>query len=224
MHQTLLKITIPKGEKLYADQFRMIVAAQDKLSPALFGRGEDGNTVADPEVRFVGGHQWVGLVADGAHEQVVYESLGTVLDATARHFGKACAVEIERHELSFRPTDYPIFYRATGVALKRRGQQAWEQDPAELLTARIGSTLVKQVDHRGLDHPGVEALEVANVDFDRQLGMQLKVQTGPTKEYVSLFPRVTFSVFAELKGFWFVGNLSARGHGRILGQARLVDA
>lgn len=61
-----------------------------------------------------------------------------------------------------------------------------------------------------------DELEVANVRIDRQLGMGLKTDRGLTGEAVTLLTKVEFTMFAELRGFWFAGNLSSRGYGRIL--------
>lgn len=221
MHQTLLKIRLPDGERFWPDELRLIVAAEDQMvSPALMGRGPDGKTLSDPPVRFTGGRGWVGLVANGTHDELLFAHMAAVMSATSKRFGQALPVQVEHHEIEIRRNDAPKFYRATNVAIKRRSSSAREEDLTKLCTQRFGRALVKQALSYGLDCPELDELEVANVSFERSLGMGLKTDQGQTGEFVTLLPVVTFSTFADLKGFWFIGNLSARGYGRIAGEIR----
>lgn len=69
----------------------------------------------------------------------------------------------------------------------------------------------------GLDCPVAEDLEVSNVHIERQMGMRMKVSGGRVvRECITLLPRVTFSMFAELEGYWFTGTLNSRGYGQIV--------
>jgi hypothetical protein len=215
MKQTLLKISLPRGSTLYPGRLRTLVAALGHRAPELFARDALGRTVVYPGIRFVGGGGWVGLLADELHEDVLMRHIGDVLMAASKEVGQACPVEVEHHDCQLIAGQRPYNYYAGRIALKRRHLKARTADIAELLTERIYQALDRTCAQFGMDCPDIDSLGVMNVDVQRSIGMPLETSAGESREYVSLVD-ASFTLHAELKGLWFVGNLTARGHGRVV--------
>lgn len=220
MKQTLLKIRVPDGHTLYPRQLRGLVAKLDKPSPALFARDEFGTSVKYPGVRFVGGRNWVGVLADEAHEEVLSRSIGDVLLQVSRHVGQPCPVEVEQHDLSLNASDRPYNYRASRIALKLRTHKGRNEPTSVVLADRIYGSIDRTCAQFGLDCPDQESMGIMNVVIERDIGMRLDTAEGETGEFVSLI-EATFTLHADLRGMWFVGNLTARGHGRVFKQYAL---
>lgn len=217
MHQTLLRMSLPNGRTLWPDELRAVVARQDKLiDPLLMGRDEHGRTLPNPPVRFVGSRKWVGLVANPGFEDLLYAHTGVVIKAASQQLGVPVPVVVEEHELRLSRSHTPSFYAALNVAFKRRNETARGMPEAELFVDRLRKGLERQAMLFGIDCPMGDELEIDNVRIDRQLGMGLKTDRGLTGEAVTLLTKVEFTMFAELRGFWFAGNLSSRGYGRIV--------
>lgn len=214
MKQTLLKIKLPVGLTLYPDQLRTLTAALDKPSALLFARNAEGQTLKYPGVRFIGAHGWVGVLADEDHEEVLLRHTGEILMAASKSLGKPCPVEIETHECALNPVHHLIGYRATRIAIKRRHPSARSADTAELLERRIYNSIDLTCAKFGIYCPDVDDLGIMGVTVEREIGMRLDTDRGETSEAVSLVD-ATFFLHAELRGHWFVGNLTARGHGRV---------
>ena len=214
MKQTLLRIKLPPGSTLYPGRLRTLTASLDKPSAALFARDDAGRTVKYPGVRFVGGKSWVGVLADSEHEDVLLAHTGQILMAVSKEVGSACPVELETHQCSLSPTHHPIAYRANRIAIKKRSPEARTADTADLLTRRIYTSIDRTCAKFGIYCPDIEDLGVTGVKVEREIGMRLETADGEYNEFVSLID-ATFFLHAELLGHWFVGNLTARGHGRV---------
>ena len=196
---------------MWPDQFRTIVAGQDrKVAPEVMGRDAAGQTVHHPPIRFVGGRSWVGMVADPGYEQLLLQHAGAAVQAASRALARPLAVDFEEHQFGVERSHTPVFYRALNVAFKRRSEKAKGEDVGALFSQRLVAALERQALRTGLDCPIADELEVANVQVPREMGMMLHT------EGLKLLPSVEFTMFAELRGFWFAGNLSARGYGRIV--------
>lgn len=217
MQQTLLRMSLPKGQPLWPDELRTLVARQDKLvDPLLMGRDNQGRTLHNPPVRFVGSQQWVGLVANPGHEDLLHAHIGAVIKAVSQHLGTPLPVTVEQRELSLVRDQVPRVYAAMHVALKRRHESARNRPVEELFVERLRDGLERQASQFGLDCPMGDELEIGNVRIERQLGMYLKTDQGVTGEAVTLLSKVEFTMFTKLRGFWFAGNLSSRGYGRLV--------
>lgn len=223
MKQTLLKIMLPHGCNLYPGRLRTLTAALDKPSASLFARDEAGQTVKYPGVRFVGGQRWVGVLADQEHEDVLLAHTGQILMAVSKDVGAPCPVEVETHDCSLTPTHHPIAYRANRIAIKKRHPGARSAEITQLLASRIYSSIDRTCAKFGIYCPDVEDLGVMGVRVEREIGMRLETDKGQSNEFVSLID-ASFFLHAELRGYWFVGNLTARGHGRVSRDLSLLGA
>lgn len=213
MKQTLLRIKLPEGEVLYPSQLRSITAALNKPARALFARDEAGQAVVYPGVRFVGGKSWVGILADEAHQELLMVHAGLVMMAVGKAVKGPCGFEVEDLECSLQAVHYPIAYRAQRIAIKKRHLHT--ADVTELLTQRIYQSIDRTCARFGMDCPDMEDMGIIGVHVEREIGMRLETDQGPTQQFVALID-ATFSLHANLKGMWFVGNLTSRGHGRIV--------
>lgn len=216
MKQLLLRIQTGHDLTLYPKDFRKVVAGLDQRAPALFGRDDRGQTVDHPAARFIGGPGWVGVLVDEVDSSLLMRHAGEIILAASQHAGRPLPVAFEEHTCSITRAPFVHHYRASNVALKMRHPGAREMDFTTLIAKRIAGALVIQATHRGMDAPEEHEFEIACVDVDQRLGMQLKTDRGDTGEWVTVVPSVSFTSFVDLKGFWFVGNLSARGHGRVV--------
>lgn len=166
----------------------------------------------------------MGVVVDDGHADLLMRHSGEIILAASKHLGRAVPVEFEQHEHSLVKTQFVHHYRALNVAIKRRGPSARESNIDALASRRIVASLLKQSTVLGMDVPEEQDLEIACIEVDRTVGVQLKTDAGLTNEWMTVIPSLSFTSFADLKGFWFVGNLSSRGHGRVVRQRVLPGA
>jgi len=214
MKQTLLRIGLPSGTLLYASRFRELVARLPNVPAMLFHRAEDGRTLPGaPGVRFVGGRQWVGILADPGYEWLVYDFMGAAVRAVTQYISKAVPVSVEEHELDVRSCQWPVRYWIRDMAIKRRTDVRRKISTHDLVADLLLRDIEAQAGRFGLDVPTRDQLDLF-VEVLSEKGLRLQTTVGVTNEFVHLV-NASFDIHAELRGLWFAGNLTSRGYGRI---------
>jgi hypothetical protein len=214
--QTLLRIGLPRGKRLYPSEFREMLAKIPSMPSALFHVDENRVALNDrPGIRVVGATGWVGLVADEENKLLLREATGAAIMAVSERTGQACSVEIEEHEFGLKPTFEPKVYWVREMVIKQRGKRARELDPESLIRDRIVTSLEATCEKYGIDCPTVDQLGIETIEAIRPRGLPLQTTTGVTKEFVMLVDARVL-IHADLNGMWFVGNLTSRGYGRII--------
>jgi hypothetical protein len=213
--QTLLKIGLPEGVLIYPAQFREWLAQEPNMPPVLFHRNPETNNPSNglPGLLTVGGKQWLGILAQPGHEDVLYSVMGAAVKRATTGAGKSVKVEVQQIEMGVSQTQYPVKYWVREMAIKRRGPKSREMDINELVKERLFESMQRYADRYGLDLPTAEQLEI-DVDVLKSIGLQLRTTKGITNEFVTLVD-AELSIFADLQGHWMVGNLTARGYGRV---------
>lgn len=213
--QTILKIRLPEGARIYPSRFRELLAKQNDLPEGFFhyenGRPRNGL----PETQVVGGKGWVGVLASGdAQRAIVAQATGTAIRAASAELGgRPVQVAIEDIEFAVRDGHMPITYFIREMAIKRRHPGARTADVRDLIERRLRQALARQAESAGLDMPVDYPLQIAEVTRER--GLRLETASGMTNEYVHLVD-ASFSTTLVLSGIWMCGNLTARGYGRII--------
>lgn len=216
MQQTLLRLGLPPGATVYASQFRDMLALQPGLANGLFHRDADGRTINErPGVRMAGAQSWVGIVADPGNEALLNSSVAQAICALNAHTGMPCKVEIENPQFGLTATNEPHRYYVREMAIKRRHRNARTSDLESLVATRVTRSIEAVCAANGLDCPPDDQLDVQVVEVIRPRGLKLQTSTGVTGEYVELLDAIVL-IHADLKGYWFVGNLTSRGYGRII--------
>lgn len=214
MKQTLLRIGLPSGTLLYASRFRELIARLPNVPAMLFHRAEDGRThPGAPGIRFVGGRQWVGILADPGHEGLVYDVMGAAVKAVAQEISKAVPVSVEERELGINACHGPVRYWIREMAIKRRTDVRRKASTHDLVASILLRDIEAQASRFGLDLPTRDQLDLS-VEVVSEKGLRLQTTAGVTNEYVHLV-NASFDIHAELRGIWFAGNLTSRGYGRI---------
>lgn len=174
-----------------------------------------------PPIRVIGGRRWLGVVADPNAEDLLMSHVGTIIQTAAGVAGKPCKVEIEQRQFGIRYTETPMRYMLREMAVKRRGAQAREKDIGQLVAERIfggANGGFHGIDGTcaefGFEPPVKELLEI-KVFPTRAIGLHNRTSNGQSKEYVSLVDAEVW-MNAHLAGIWQVGNLTARGYGRLI--------
>lgn len=219
MKQSLLRIKLPDGVLLYPSQFRVLVAKQIGFAPALFHRADNGQTLNRvPDVRFVGGKGWVGILFDNTAEHLLYEVMGQTVRAVQTATGRVVAAQVEELDLGAYASPYPIEYWVREMTIKTRNpkRQLARQgdDITTLVESVLLSGLARQAAATGVDLPSDDQLGLSVVEITKRQPLQLQTSYGLTSEYV-LMVNAKISVFAKLTGMWFAGNLTTRGYGRL---------
>lgn len=228
MKQQLLRIALPEGKPpLRATALRELLARKGDGSPLLppqfFHYGDDGRPLSAgvPEIRTVGGRAWVGLL--GISEDTPYfdSAVGIAIRVVSDHYGLPLPISVERPEVGLQSTEdliggqtRPITYYLRDMAIKRRTPSARNQPIEDLVRQRMLRGLVEMAARHNLDLPADGKLGLVFHEL-REVGLRLSTTTGPTNEYVGLV-NGEFSMNVALTGIWQVGNLQARGYGRIV--------
>lgn len=237
MDQFLLRFNLPAGQRFYPNTLREDLARTNALPSAFFaydqetGRplceaprrdgktataAQQANRAAIPGVRFVGGRSWVGILATGQDNKALLDqSIGVVLEAVTRRCGQPVPVNLERHSLSVESQEYPSAYWVREMVIKKGAARGMaDDDHKALVKRRLEASLEKQAMAYGLDLPPAEHLDIQIRELIRPRGLQIVASTGPTRHYAELVD-VAFYANAALRGYWFAGNLTARGYGRV---------
>jgi hypothetical protein len=214
--QTLLRIGLPPGTRLYPSEFREMLAKLPDMPSALFHVDENRVSLnGRPGIRVAGAAGWVGLVADADNKLLLREATGAAIMAVSQRIGQSCKVEIEEHDFGLKQQNEPKIYWVREMAIKQRHQSAREKAPETLIEERVLSSIEATCAKYGMDCPTAEDLGVKTVEAIRPRGLRLQTTAGLTNEYVMLVDAKVM-VHADLDGMWFVGNLTSRGYGRII--------
>lgn len=193
-----------------------MLAKIPNMPNALFHVDEKRNPLNErPGIRVAGAQGWVGLVADEDNKLLLREATGAAIMAVSERIGQSCQVQIEEHEFGLKPTHEPKVYWVREMAIKQRHKSARDKDPETLIRDRILSSLEATCDKYGIDCPTAEVLGVQTIEAVRPRGLRLMTTAGITPEFVMLVDAKVL-IHADLDGMWFVGNLTARGYGRII--------
>lgn len=213
--QTLLRIGLPHGVRVYPSEFREMLAKVPSMPNALFHRDKEGETLNErPGIRVAGAVGWVGLVADEENKMLLREATGAAILAVSERTGRSCDVKIEEHDFNIKPTNEPRMYWIREMVIKRR-TNARTQDVSTLVQARTLSSIEAICEKYGFDCPTAEQLDIQTVEVVHDRGMRLQTTTGVTNMWVTLVD-TRVMIHADLAGHWFVGNLTSRGYGRII--------
>ena len=185
--QTLLRIGLPPGVRLYPTEFREMLARNPGMPNALFQVNEHRQPLNErPGIRTVGGGGWIGILADEDNKLVLREATGAALMSVSEHTGRACRVAIEEHDFGLKPLHEPNIYWVREMAIKRRHQRARDQDMESLIRDRALSSIEATCDKYGIDCPTPEDLGIEIVEVVHQRGLRLQTTKGVTNEYVTL--------------------------------------
>ena len=214
--QSLLRIHLPPGHRVYPSTFREMLAKVPDLPNSLFHRDDNNETLnSRPGVRVVGARTWVGLLANPGYDRVVRDAVGPAIIAVSNHTGIACKVEMEQLEFGLVARDEPTVYWIREMAIKRRGPRALNMDLESLIAERVLTSIEAACSSADFECPTKEQLDIRTVEVVRSRGMQLQTTSGVTKEFVQLVD-ARVMIHAKLNGMWFAGNLTSRGYGRII--------
>jgi hypothetical protein len=216
-HQTLLRISLPGGMRIYPSAFREMLAKMPDLPNALFHRDDAGKTIntCPPAIRMAGAVGWVGLVAEPGSEQLLFSVMGSAVQAASTAIGKSCSIQVETIELNIKALNEPRVYWVREMAIKRQHKRAMEQDVETLIRERMLTSLEASCNSNGFVCPTADALGIEVVEIVHERGLRLQTTTGLTNMFVHLVD-ARVMVHADLDGMWFVGNLTSRGYGRII--------
>lgn len=251
MKQTLLKINWPRGVSCYPAEFREKLAKSELFPSEFFHYGKtmdvwdvtktvvDGQLKVDkvkvtktfekavplngrPPVRVIGGKEWVGVIADPGHEEMVLLHIGSILKVASHVAGSPVKIQLEEREFGINYTEYPVKYMLRELVLARRNVKARNQDIKELIQERIwgGSSGENYfgIDGTcaafGFEPPSKEMLDIKVFPL-KNIGVPLRPADGKSNEYMSLIDAEVW-MNANLSGVWQLGNLTSRGYGRII--------
>lgn len=236
MRQILLRIKLPRyAEPLRPNEFRELLARGSgdsglPLKNAFFSYDEHGQPMQGrPEIRLVGGKQWIGVLGSDEDSLSFHESVGTVLKITATHFGCPLEAQIERMRYHLEPSSSPITYFFRDVAFKRKSSRTREASTEDLLkNALLGergsNTLATEAVRCGFDLPTDDELGFEILSL-RTCGVSLNVSgVGDTKQWMHV-ANGKFQIRARLHGMWQIGALQSRGFGRLIYEIpdRVID-
>lgn len=221
MKQLLLRISLPEGRSaLRAATFRELLAKEGNgsplLPPAFFHYGENGRPLSagEPDIRIVGGQKWVGILSRSGDNPLFDMAVGLASRVVSNYCAAPVRINIEQPEYGFATTDRLFRYFLRDVAIKRRSVRRRKLTDQELIKECLITGLKKEATRMGLDLPGDGALGLLIHDL-RVIGMRLGTTKGETKEFVTL-ANASISLGLNLSGVWQIGNLQARGYGRIV--------
>jgi hypothetical protein len=213
--QTLLRIGLPRGLRVYPSEFREMLAKVPNMPNALFHRDEDGETLNDrPGIRMVGAVGWVGIVADEENKMLLREATGAAILAVTERTGRSCDVKIEEHDFGITQTEEPRVYWVREMVLKRKAK-ARAQAVETVIEDKALTSIEAACEKYGMDCPTAEQLGIKTVEIVRERGMRLQTTSGVTNMWVTLVDAKVM-IHANLQGHWFLGNLTSRGYGRVI--------
>lgn len=242
MKQLLLRINLPKGKTLYAGQFKELMArACDEIQsvPSSFFHYESGRPIsnAQPDIRFVGGRGWVGILSRSGNMDALLPVAGVATRLVSMHIGQPAAMELLEPEYGVESVEYPIRYFFRDVVSKHANR--WRGSNEDLVIRHLCEQLRSERDRLFLDLPAINpneflrdgkmmrrdhaeaecalikerlSIEIHGV---RSIGMRLETATGPTNNFVRLLSG-SLTMLLKTKGVWQFGSLQSRGYGRLI--------
>ena len=130
-----------------------------------------------------------------------------------QHFGAPVQAQIEELEYGV-VNEGQRTYHLRDMAIKTRSNRRRSEDKASMIQRILLRDLEGIANRHGFDLPPEAALDLT-LHEHKTIGLRLVTHNGATREYVDLV-NATFSINASLHGLWQVGNLQARGYGRII--------
>jgi hypothetical protein len=227
--QTLLKIQIPRGShRLYGADFRELLARSANLPEEFFQykngkpKGsklrEDGGTPlqseALPSICTVSGNGWVGILGQPGQEDMVDLATGKAIRLVNSHLGTICKVELENPNFGCAGSSSPITYWIREMVVRRKTPALIKADLATLIEIRVKSGIERYAEAYGFDLPSWEDMDLRIIECEHPRGLAIRTTTGITDEFATLVD-VQFKAFIDLQGIWMLGNLTARGYGRV---------
>jgi hypothetical protein len=215
--QTLLKLSLPTGTRMYASRLRELLARDCDLPPEFFHRNGNGGTLqGSPTIRTVGGKGWVGVLGDGnLGEKLVEMATIPALRSVQKEIGAVVPIRLEQHLPQIEKLETIAMYWVRELVVKRRSQKLREAEPEMLAELVVMNGLKRTSEYFGLDVSLLETDCLFRVEeVIRPRGLRICTTSGETNEYATLMD-VKFSLNRKLLGFWFAGNLTSRGYGRI---------
>ena len=214
--QTLLRIALPDDVRVFPSQFRERLAKEGGLPESFFHYEAGRPMKGTPTVRIVGGKTWLGILASGTDQyDIVAEAMKPAVRALELQ-GRVLRTSLETFEFGVEDTHLSQTYFIREMALKRRHPAARLADDRDLVTERLRQGLIRQFCENNFYVPDDFPLMVTEVIRPR--GLHLKTADGKSNEYVTLLD-AQFVTPLKLSGFWFAGNLTSRGYGRIIRDA-----
>jgi hypothetical protein len=229
--QVLLRFSLPSGRTFHTQDFKEAVARtcnRSTVVPPKFFHYQNGQPIPDqePDIRFVGGSRWVGILSRSGDANAVLPVAGLAAQLVSQRMGCPVPMQIEEPEYGIEITDYPVTYYFRDVASKRANRRRGSSE--DLLIRLLCDCLRRERDRVGFDLPKKNASEDADreavrerlgivVHDMRELGMRLTTASGATKQFVHLMSG-SLSMCAKTTGIWQFGSLQSRGHGRLIPQ------
>lgn len=237
MNQYLLRFSLPQGICMYPNVFREALAKTNLLPAAFFGYDPEtshpirqcssssgcsataaqlANPLAIPSIRIVGARSWVGVLATGdSAKELLDAAVVPGIQVVSAHCGAAVPVNVERHSFSMSGRDAPVEYWVREMVIKKGlCKQSGLEIQISVVKSRIERALLAQAAKEGLDCPPESLMDIRVAEIVRSRGLKIVGSTGETKQFAALLD-VRFYANLQLSGFWFAGNLTARGYGRI---------
>lgn len=225
MSQTLLRINLPRGKELRGADFREMLARETNLPEEFFhyengkpktaSPGDIKELDALPQICIVSGKEWVGILAQPGQEDLLDEAAGKAIRLVSNKMGLPCKTEMMTLNFGCKPSERPVTYWVREMVIKRRKPASRAASIEDLALRRIKAGLDRYADAYGLDLPVDSILEVKIVDCNQPRGLAIRTTKGTTKEFATLV-NVEVTMFADLQGMWMLGNLTARGYGRVV--------
>lgn len=236
MKQAHLRFTLPQDQRLGSGQFKDLVTKACSglnIVPESFFHYQNGRPIpnAMPDIRFIGGRQWVGILSASGDTNALLAVSGVASMALFKEFGVPVPMELLESTWGMEETPYAQRYFFRDV-VHRKGH-TWTGTNEELITRLVINVLQRERDEKGLDFPGLEVGAVepeqyasADEQFLKErlaitvhecdeMGLRLTFADGQTNRYARML-RGSFSMNAKLSGIWQAGNLQSRGHGRLI--------
>lgn len=217
MKQHVLQIEIPEGQRWYGSDFRRMVgeAHMGSLDPVLFNKDSENRPLNQkPPCRFMCSRKQATFVSEREEGMMdVAMVMPHALKAAQKQFATQ-SVNIKTFSVEKRlyVSERPRQYRLIDALKKARKPGARARTPEEQITLLISDELERAYqDGLILDLPEADELGIKVFDV-REIGKKIVPEGG---EYGSLFSAMVM-MDIDLKGFWQVGSLTAKGCGRLV--------
>ena len=233
MQQLLLRAFTPRGQDpyhapIFKEDFARTVAGTGLVRPSFFHYDDNGHHLphGTPDIRFVSGRGWVGILSRSGDRNALEPVLGAVSRIVSDRYQRPIPIQIEALEFGLERTDYPVRYYVRDLALRyARAQTNPHKDMPneELLRVALWRKLRFESGRNGFDLPTLSELEIQVFSPMRESAMPLRPAHGVTNKAVYLL-NGEFAMNLRLKGMWQIGHFPSRGYGRLVPQINGVNA
>jgi hypothetical protein len=202
---------------MYPSRFRELLAREADLPSDFFHYSDEGCPKPGlPPIRVIGGRRWLGVLVTGADARANHlfdAAIAPSIKIVSQEFGgRVVPIRVENPAMDVTDKRYPQNWWVREMAIKRRSEKARDSDLVPLIEKRLRRSILTQAKAIGVDLDPDFPLMVT--EAIRPRGLRLVTTAGQTNEFVTLVD-VNFSTTLDFEGFWFAGNLTARGYGRI---------